>query len=409
MTRLVPRFLLPLLGAIVVGAGTALTVREQTAGSGRWPEGEPDAALRDVAFIANAVDGTVTLLDAATAEPLGTLDILPEGRRVSPFRDFMQGAFGQHAIEASGGLNYAQDTDLSADGRVLFVSRGHLADVAAFDIATGALIWRTPVRGVRADHMAITPDGSRLFVSALLAGVVEALDARTGRKLGAFPAGDFPHDLHVSGDGAIVYAASIGDMQRPVEERAGGIRITLADAGTLAVLEEHPFEKGVRPFQLAPGEGVVYAQLSNTHDVVAYEFGARRMLGARSLPVAPGVTEADWDFEAPHHGLALSTDGALLCAAGRASDYAAFLTAPGLDLLATTPVGDAPSWAAVTPDGASCVVANNRSDDVSFLSLATFGEWARVKTGRGPKHITLGAIPADVAEAAAAAARRTAE
>ena len=87
------------------------------------------------------------------------------------------------------------------------------------------------------------------------------------------------------------------------------------------------------------------------------------------LPVKPGVTAADWDFEAPHHGLALTDDGRTLCLAGRASDYAALVDARDLSLIATIPVGDGPGWAEVTDDGRICLVANTRSDDLSIISI----------------------------------------
>ena len=64
-----------------------------------------------------------------------------------------------------------------------------------------------------------------------------------------------------------------------------------------------------------------------------------------------GIAVADYDFEAPHHGLAITEDGRTLCLAGRASDYAALVSAPDLKLITTIPVGDAPGWAEVADNG----------------------------------------------------------
>ena len=44
-----------------------------------------------------------------------------------------------------GGDRFVDDATLSPDGRTLYVSRGHLDDVAAFDIAS------------HADHAALSP------------------------------------------------------------------------------------------------------------------------------------------------------------------------------------------------------------------------------------------------------------
>jgi DNA-binding beta-propeller fold protein YncE len=109
--------------------------------------------------------------------------------------------------------------------------------------------------------------------------------------------------------------------------------------------------------------------------------------------VKPGVTSADWDFEAPHHGLALTEDGETLCLAARASDYAALVNAKDLTLIATIPVGDAPGWSEVAEEGRTCLIANTRSDELSIISIPKRAEVARLSIGNGPKHITVARIP----------------
>ncbi len=51
-----------------------------------------------------------------------------------------------------------------SDGRFLYVSRPSFADVVAFDLRTGRIVWGVKVDGYRSDHMAISPDGTRLIV-----------------------------------------------------------------------------------------------------------------------------------------------------------------------------------------------------------------------------------------------------
>ena len=117
-----------------------------------------------------------------------------------------------------------------------------------------------------------------------------------------------------------------------------------------------------------------------------------------------GVTSADWVFEAPHHGLSLSADGKTLCIAGRASDYAAIVRAPELTLVATAPVGDAAGWAELADHDRLCLIANTRSDDLSFVSIADRKELARIKVGDGPKHITVAQVPVAILAAVKARA-----
>ena len=367
---------------------------------------DPAEPTREIAFIANGLGGTVDLIDIENARVIGSFDIIPDGPKVGFFRDPLQSVHGQPSIEGEAGLNYAQDTDLSPDGTVLYVARGHLGDVAAFDIASGAIVWRRAIAGVRADHMTLSPDGRRLYVSALTANVVVVIDSQSGRIKGDFATGVWPHDNHMSKDGERIYNASIGDLRRtdllgnPLDghEEADPRQflITVADAQTLEVLEEYRFAAGVRPFQLNADESVAYLQLSNTHSILSYDLQRKRVANRIDLPINDGVQVHDWDFQAPHHGLALSPDGKLLCAAGRASDYAAVVRAEDLSLLGTVVVGDAPSWSEIAEDGDICVVANTRSDDVSLVSLSELREIARLDVGDGPKHVTIGRVPESV-------------
>jgi DNA-binding beta-propeller fold protein YncE len=136
--------------------------------------------------------------------------------------------------------------------------------------------------------------------------------------------------------------------------------------------------------------------VANQHVVVFYDLAARKFTRRLELPVKPGITAADYDFDAPHHGLALTDDGSTLCLAGRASDYAALVSASGLELITTIPVGDSPGWAEVADKGNVCLIANSRSDDLSIISIPERKEIVRLPIGDGPKHITIARIPESV-------------
>ena len=350
----------------------------------------------EIAFVANSQAGTVSLVDVAARAVVGTVDI-------NPARVKSQGP---------GAPNYAQDTDISPDGRTLYVSRGYVGDVAAFDITSGRLTWARPLKTVRADHMTLTADGRNLFVSAMLDNRVYRINTATGEITGHFPTGDYPHDNQMSRDGRRVYNTSIGPLAAmprasappPTDTPGSKYQITVADPDTLAIIDRIKVENGIRPWRFTPDEKGIYAQLSNEHSVFNFPLATTKVTRRLDLPVKPGVTAADFDFEAPHHGLALTDDGRTLCLAGRASDYAALVRAPELTLIATIPVGDAPGWAETADAGRVCLIANTRSDDLSFISVADRTEILRLAVGDGPKHITVTRIPAAVV--AAVKARR---
>ncbi|MFW6050395.1 MAG: YncE family protein [Myxococcota bacterium] len=392
-----------------------------------WSAGCDDGAdgERAVVFVAGAEEGTVTVVDAEDFGVLGVIDVLPDG----PEPEDPQRAEIAATLSAAAGANFAQDQDVSPDGRTLYVARGHRADVAAFDVATGELLWKVPVEGFRADHMAISHDGRHLFVSDIFENAVRVIDTEAGEVVGSFPTGTWPHDNHLSPDGARVYNASIGAIEGDsvallrdlhdlppaehdlealgidpdsVEDLDALYLITVVDAATREVLDTHRFDQGVRPFQITADERLLYAQLSYFHGIVEYDLEAKEALRTLDLPVAQEAEDLDpedYPFAAPHHGLALSPDETLLCAAGRVSNYAALVWREDMEVASIVPVGASPGWAVNGPNGRHCFVASELSRTVSVLSYETLQEVARVSIDDAPKHMVAARIPERVARA----------
>jgi DNA-binding beta-propeller fold protein YncE len=345
-------------------------------------------ATREIAFVSNGEDGTVSLLDVAQRKVVGLLDINPEHARA----------------EHTGADNFAQDSEVSPDGRTLYVSRGYLADVAAFDIATGRLLWKAPLHTGRADHMALSADGRTIFVAALTDNAVYRISTRDGALTGHFATGVWAHDTKFSADGRRVYNSSTGMIGSlgvrgappPTETPDYPYQLTIADPVSLKVLSRIRLEAPFRPWAFAPDGRHVYAELSNQRAVVAYDLAQRKVTGRLELPFPPGQPIADWLLAAPYHGLALTPDGMTLCLAGRESDTAALVQAPALTLIADIKVGKAPGWSEIAGGGRLCLLTNGRSNDVSIVSIAERAEVARVPVGRGPRHVRVVDLPADV-------------
>lgn len=415
-------------------------------------DADPAAGTVPVVLVANSVEGTIDVIDAETFEVQRTIDVIPNGEatfsNLLSDRDPAKTANAIFVNQAAGD-NYAQDLDLSPDGETLYVSRGHLADVAAFDLTQtpAELLWTTSVDGFRADHMTISADGERLFVSDLTEYQVLAIDTDDGQRVGTVPTGQYAHGVNVvtpgpapataspeneiSPDGrcafvdddqaprTCLYAASIGDITLfPREVRAHQpdaanpvlsepYQLTIADADTLEVLRTLSFPDGIRPadFDLSGDTKTMYYQESMLHGIVEYDLEEGREIRRAQLPVDEGVTSDDYSFESPHHGLALEPDGSTLCAAGRASDYVALVSTETLRPEKIIDVGDAPSWATNGPHGQTCWIANSGSeasdpqppaDTVSVISYADQATIATVPTGSGPKHLLAATLPAPV-------------
>ena len=354
-------------------------------------------AAREIAFVSNGEDGTVSLVDVAGRKVVGVVDTNPRRARAD------------HA----GADNYAQDAEVSPDGHTLYVSRGYLADLAAFDIASGRLLWAAPLHTGRADHMAVSRDGRTIFVSALTDNAVYRISAHDGAVTGHFATGVWAHDTKFSVDGRRVYNSSTGMIGAlgvrgappPTEQPDYPYQLTIADPASLKVVQRIRLETPFRPWAFAPDGKRIYAELSNQRVLATYDLGRRKVVRRLDLPFQPGQPIADWLLQAPYHGLALTPDGKTLCLAGRESDAVALVRAPALTLITTVKVGKAPGWAEIADAGQLCLTANGGSNDLSFVRIADGTEVARLPVGRGPRHVSVANVPSAVLAAVEAAAK----
>jgi DNA-binding beta-propeller fold protein YncE len=291
------------------------------------------------------------------------------------------------------------------------VSRPSLADVVAIGVRTGRIVWRTPVEGNRSDHMAISPDGRRLLVSASTARKVHQIDTRTGRITGSFESGDQPHENNFSRNGKLIYHASIGTVYTPtddplLDDTKGDRWFEVVDAQSLKVLRridmgdrlaQYGFPNmsaAVRPMALAPDERYVYFQLSFLHGFVEYDLVRDRPLRIAQLPLsekAKGLRREQYLLDSAHHGLAMNPRGTKLCVAGTMSDYAAIVNRKTFGYK-VIPVGDKPSWATNNGNGRLCFVSVSGEDRVAVISYRTRREIASIPVGDHPQRMRMGRV-----------------
>ena len=185
------------------------------------------------------------------------------------------------------------------------------------------------VDGYRADHMALSPDGRRLLVSAST--------ARNGRRdrhaprriVGRIASGDQPHENNFSRDGKLIFHASIGtvysDTDDPSEDATKGERIfEIIDARTLEVKRridmgpklvefgETGMSSAIRPMAISPDERFVYFQLSFFYGFVEYDLEQDRVRRLRTAAAGRrrrGSTRQDYLLDSAHHGLTINNQG----------------------------------------------------------------------------------------------------
>jgi YVTN family beta-propeller protein len=370
---------------------------------------------RQVLTVGNNWDGTADLVDPRRFTRLTRINIVPDLQQrmaeiqADPARYAYFLAIRQEIGEGHDQL--VDDAFTSLDGRSLYVSRPSLADVVAISLKTHRIVWRTRVEGNRSDHMALSPDGKRLLVSASTARKVQQIDTRTGAVTGSFESGDQPHESNFSRDGKLIYHASIGTVFTPLDDpifdaTKGDRWFEVVDATTLQVLKRikmgdklaeagYPnMSSAVRPMALAPDAKTVYFQLSFLHGFVEYDLVNDRVLRVAQLPLSNEAVSKRRDeylLDSAHHGLAINPQGTKLCVAGTMSDYAAIVDRQTF-AARILPLGRKPYWATNSADGRYCFVSFSGDDRVSVISYAKEAQIATIPVGDHPQRMRMGVI-----------------
>ncbi|HEY2435816.1 MAG TPA: hypothetical protein VGH93_01450, partial [Solirubrobacteraceae bacterium] len=282
------------------------------------------AWARSVAIVGNLRDGTVTVVNEGPWRVLGRINVIPDGQ--TP-RDPSQAATYPSLVKLKG-LNYVQGLALSPNGRTLYVSRGYLGDIAAFDVASRRLRWRLEISGLRADHLALSADGRRLFVSALTANEVEVIDTPSHKVVGSFPTGDWAHVLEFSPGGRFIVNGSLGNQLLTTGSPTRHW-LTFADPRTLRVRRVLRFGAGVRPFAFSADGSRAYVQFSFFNGFKVINTRTGQVLHVVKLPVRGPAVRLDpslYPNQAAHHGIALSGDQATICDAATVSNYVALVS-----------------------------------------------------------------------------------
>jgi DNA-binding beta-propeller fold protein YncE len=368
-----------------------------------------------VLVVGNNWAGTADIVDPHSFERLTRLNIVPdlEQRRAEILADpLATGLFaGVNLLIGEGHDQYVDDAFTSHDGRMLYVSRPSLADVVAIDLGTRRIAWRVKVDGYRSDHMAISPDGRRLLVSASTARKVHVIDTASGTIVGEFPSGDQPHENTFSADGRLIYHASIGTVYTPLDapelDASKGDRwLQVVDASTLQILKRIDvgkaladngfgrFSSAVRPMALSPDGRMAYLQLSFLHGFVEFDLHDDKPLRVAHLPLlgqARTLPREAYVLDSAHHGIAINEQGTKLCVAGTMSDYAAIVQRA--DFATTIAAhGRRPYWATNSADGRYCFVSFSGDDEVAVISYADARRVATIKVGDHPQRMRTGVM-----------------
>lgn len=140
------------------------------------------------AFVTNAGDNTVSVVDLAARKLIATIRVgrYPHGLRMSP----------------DGREVYVANVE---DGTVSVIDAGKLAETGRIQVGN------TPVQ------VGFTPDGSRVYVSLRDENRVAVIDTAARRLIGTIDVGRNPIQVYATPDGRMVYVANQGSDETPAD------------------------------------------------------------------------------------------------------------------------------------------------------------------------------------------------
>ncbi|MEU9481984.1 YncE family protein [Streptomyces sp. NPDC048191] len=380
--------------------------------------GDGSGGLREVLFVGNNWDGTADVIKSSgDFAKIGRINVVPDKAErlaeinADPIKWIYYTSIRNEVGE--GHDQYADDMYSTPDGRSVVVSRPSFADVVSIDLATDKVNWRFPVAGYRADHMAVSPDGTRVAVSASTANKVQVLDINTGRELGEFGTGDKPHENFFTNGGTYIWNMSIGEVTTSLDDPGwdwtkGDRHITIVDATTFKQVRTidmrqrldaaglKDFSDAVRPAAFTPDWSKLYFQVSFFNGFLEYDVATDKITRVKTLPGNPATNpdRTTWLLDSRHHGISMNPEGTKLCVAGTMDNYATVVDRASFDV-GPLITASTPYWATVSGDGKDCVISEAGADQVTAIDFATGQKVLSIPVGDHPQRVRLGHVPAD--------------
>ncbi|WP_330633034.1 YncE family protein [Halocatena halophila] len=380
---------------------TVLRTTAGLAGLAVFGRSSADTVSRRVLLSGNATDGTVTIADATSYEPLLTIDAYPVGTKEDLLRDAIEHTIGA-VINAFTRENYLEHANLSPDGRTVYIARGHVGDVVAIDLETQEKRWERSLTGFRADHQTISPDGTYIYTADILADQIDVIDAETGAIIDAAYAPNLPHGvqfrrLPAFDNRPILVNGSLGNMIFPDTTFGDPFvhRLSFIDPTTLRPLQTVSLDEGIRPFSFSPDGRYCYCQESYFHGFHEVDIARGEIIRTKSLPKTEHVPAdpAEYPMQAAHHGIGVSGDGKYLCVAATTGWYVAILNREDLSVVKRIDVGAHPYWVETSDDGRFAFVPVRGDNEIVVINYASQEIVNRIPTGSEPHVIETGTIP----------------
>jgi YVTN family beta-propeller protein/autotransporter-associated beta strand protein len=306
----------------------------------------PDAAQAQqgpFAYVPNSGEGTVSVIDTPTNAVAPTA--IPVG--LSPFA-------APSPVAAA----------VRGDESLVYVTNpGGINTVSVINTATNTVVATIPV-GIVPELLAISPDGTRVYVPNQGSNTVSVINTATNSVVATIPAGSQPVGAGVTPDGARVYVTNINANMVSVINTATNTVIAAIPVGVnptgVAVTPD-----GTRAYVTNAGSDNVSVINTATNTVVA------------TIPIAGFVPTPQL--------VAVSPDGTRAYVTNAFTNNVSVINTATNTVVATIPVGSQPTGVVFTPDGTRAYVTNLLNNTVSVINTATNTVIATLPVGAFPQ------------------------
>jgi DNA-binding beta-propeller fold protein YncE len=273
----------------------------------------------------------------------------------------------------------------------------------------------------RPHGLAISLDGSKVYIASDKTGNFQVIDARSGRITGQIPIGNDPNQMTLSKDGRFAYVPMRGESKiavvqldplrlvKKLPSPAGphdaytaadgriyigaqyGSAISVIDPATQSVLYTIPLPAGVRPLEPSEDGKTLYVALSKLLGFVVVDLTTRQVTRRVELGTLPdGIPQPYKDTWT--HALQIANGGRELWLCDDINDLIRVIRLSDLKEVAQIRTGHFPHWFAMRPDGRILFVSLWFSDAVAAIDVQSRRVVSNMQfeLGGGPKRIAIG-------------------
>jgi len=281
------------------------------------------------------------------------------------------------------------------DGSRIYLSSEAENAVTVVDGKTLQVTKQIPLSG-NPNLIDITPDGRYIYAAISLTyddlsefptvkagktGGVDVIDTVSLTNIKSIPMKGGVHDLNVTPDGKFVVVGN---------SRGGRANImSVVDAKTNEIAWTMPMEPAPSPMAVSKkpdgSTDKIYAQNGRDNNFQVIDWATRKITQAVTLPDISGQEKNVFGPPSPSHGLMITPDQKTLVIISRVNSALYTYSLPDVKLLGGVPLsGKGAGWLVLTPDGKRAYVANEHTNTVSAVDLASLKELAVIPVGIVP-------------------------